>query len=178
MLCFKHIDLPKIPTDLLDDVQTVLVMPNYYANTISTMYGRKFFLKSINERLMQWLTKNIPFELQDVKYQIVKDGIGRHVDHRAFTILYVIEQGGPSVKTSFFLDDYETLEDSVIMMKDTWTYINTSKVHWVSDFDTDPNKNIRLTLSISPVDSDSFFQKYIPELSKENIPLPRNYNKK
>jgi len=140
----QYENLPSIPEELLDPIETIINSPR----THSVVKQDFFQGRPVSNELQDWLEKNLSFDFV-VQYQIIYYGIPIHKDegNRKLAYNYLLAQGGNKVNTVIF-DDNKKLLQSVILPLKSWHSIKTDMYHGV--FGLQKN-NPRISLSVTPL---------------------------
>ena len=136
MSYINYLDLPQVPEELLESVETILAKPR-----IPTITPMDYFQeRQVNDDLIKWCNENIkgiPFDFR-AQYQIIGYGLPIHRDKglpgykpRTLAINYLLDCGGNNVATRIYDDDCIILESEIIRPK-SWHSINVSKLHCVT----------------------------------------------
>lgn len=170
--CWMPLDLPSVPDALVSQALEVLqdldvpstISTSHVNGTNDPFYQRRLWKDGIEIENVRLTRKHIGTEFQDwvVKYLIadyleasvsttLSDGImGPHTDReRDFVLIYLIDPGGPEVKTNFwrikgeslhqprksFVDDYNRLElvESAHFPTRSWVALNSRILHSVEN---------------------------------------------
>jgi hypothetical protein len=139
----EYINFPSIPDEVLDPVETII-----NSKRTNSIVKQDFFQgRSINNKLQDWLEKNLSFNF-DAQYQIIYSGIPIHKDmgNRKLAYNYLLAQGGSNVKTMIFDDSKKLLQSETLPLR-TWHSIKTDMFHGVFGIYKDTP---RISLSITP----------------------------
>lgn len=167
MFLFKELDLPHPPQELIDSVDfnrkpEKMEIGIHNKRNLSNWCGRSF-KAGVNVRTKHpafdtWVRHNITNEIVDagVNYITIDDNTerpvssGAHVDViRKFTLIYLLEPGGPNVETLWWrelgyelvrppgtqVEDGNMLQkvDGVQIQKGKWTLIYTQVLHSIEN---------------------------------------------
>jgi hypothetical protein len=140
----KYIDYPEIPKELLLSTAEILNLPN----SSTTANFTHFKTKKVNIELHNWLENIFLFKFC-CHYQIIFPGIPIHIDvGRNVAYNYVIELGGPEVRTVFYgSKNKDDVVQSEIIQANKWHSLEVAHYHSVENID--PNI-LRFSISVVP----------------------------
>jgi len=160
LFCYLH-SLPSIPADLLNNP-----IPNFELNNVSYIDGGEnnqctYTRWGITDELSNWIQEHIieNISLAGIQTMTWPDEVSRHdryvsphCDRRKWALNYIIDPGGPDVRTEFYLEHNQSLlRDSNIRVFDynrlttvhnvnilpgKWHLINTNVLHGVTNVET------------------------------------------
>jgi hypothetical protein len=143
MKYIEYFNLPIIPDNLLESVESILNKPRQESVVKSDFFQTRF----IDKNLKNWLETNLLFKFS-VRYQIIYPGLSIHKDmgNRKLAYNYLLSLGGNNVKTMIFDDTKKLLQAEILPLK-TWHSIKTDMYHGVFGLEKD---NPRVSLSVTP----------------------------
>lgn len=141
----SYLDLPSVPSDLIESIQSIINKPNKEASIIVNEYPY-FKTKPVKLDLHSWLQELFPFEITP-QYQLIFNGLPIHIDkgNRIIAYNYILDTGGDNVKTVVYDHRYKPLQIEVIEAN-KWHSIRTSMLHGVHGIQSN---NVRIAISIS-----------------------------
>lgn len=140
----EYLDLPKIPTHLIDSVESIINMSPKSNSNVAADYPY-FKTKNVNDDLKSWLQSLFDFEIFP-QYQLVYNGLPIHIDkgNRVVAFNYLLDTGGDSVKTAVYDSNYKLLQCETLEVS-RWHRINTGMLHGVHGIHRD---RVRVAISI------------------------------
>jgi hypothetical protein len=167
MTYIEYLDLPRIPTHLLESLDDLITKPlfsNPYGTKSDISYGvgtrlphntdpkqhYTFTRRNTSPELHAWLQTIFKFSEPFIShYQIINDPINLHRDPgRKVAFNYIIESGGENVSTEIYKYKHPdlTLLQSEVIPLFTWHKLNVGELHCVKNID--PTKT-RLAISVT-----------------------------
>jgi hypothetical protein len=143
----KYLNLPKVPEELLDSVDSII---NQNSEEMLVRDFAHFQYRTVNKKLDEWVHSVFKIKCY-AKYQIIYDGIPIHKDNpsspgdRRIAFNYLLDTGGNSVITSVYDDNKNLLQAECIPLK-TWHSLVVEKYHGVEGIET-----IRVALTVTPI---------------------------
>ena len=139
---FTYLDeLPKIPTELLNEVhQSILINPN-----ISTIdWYKNYKIHSATDDLKDYLKPL--FTNHSISVQVVTNSLHKHRDiGRTVAVNYLIDNGGNNVETCFYNND-GTLMYNIKIEEYRWHMLDVSILHNVINLERP-----RIAITINPL---------------------------
>jgi hypothetical protein len=148
---FKYVDLPKIPSDLLETINIIESKENYFKNK-SYRYYKQY---KINLELNDFLKSIMPLPFR-ASYQIIRSGIDIHKDiGRLECFNYLLDNGGDDSKLTIYDENKTTILHQEHIEPFRWHWICVNKFHGVSNL---IRPRIAITVSIDEKYSFSNFK--------------------
>ena len=140
----EYLDLPSVPENLIESIQTIIDKPYKDASNVASSYAY-FKTKYVNNDLKDWLQSIFDFEIYP-QYQLVYNGLPIHIDkgNRVVAYNYLLDTGGDNVKTIIYDNSYKPLQIEKLELK-RWHCINTGMLHGVHGIHPD---KVRIAISI------------------------------
>lgn len=144
-MLFDYSDLSPIPQELIiTDIEEIKKIPNHFGGK-----GNYYSIHSANPELEEYVQSLFDYPVV-VRYQIIKEGVSIHVDRgRTECFNYIINSGGPAVRTVWYADDKETIIAEHVFPEHTWHRLSVDTFHGVSDIET-----IRFSITVNRKNED------------------------
>jgi hypothetical protein len=139
MLDIEYLNLPSIPEDLLESVESIISKRSY------VFYSKNYIMHNTSKELNEYLKTIFNFKFVS-NYQIIKSEIPIHIDinDRTTAYNYLLAAGGNNVVTAIYDSNYRIIQSEQIQLK-KWHRINTGKLHGVHGI-----TGLRIGLTITP----------------------------
>jgi hypothetical protein len=139
MLDIEYLNLPSIPDDLIESVDSIISKTSY------TFYSKNYILHSTSNELNDYLKTIFNFKFVS-HYQIIKSEIPIHIDinDRTTACNYLLAAGGNNVVTTIYDSNHCIIQSEQIQIR-KWHQLNTGKLHGVHGI-----TGLRVGLTITP----------------------------
>ena len=141
----EYIDLPKIPINLLDPLESIFDKPDA---TIIGPAHKWWHHKVVNDNLKNFLESIFSFEIV-CQYQFILSHNPVHKDvTRSFVYNYLLDTGGDDIYTNFY-DRWENgnLLASEKIPVNTWVKLNVKTFHQVKGL---TKERLRISVNVIP----------------------------
>lgn len=121
----RHINLPKIPTDLIKELPADL---SVYTNK-ALSFPNYIWSETFNQKINQWCKENICPDMY-WGFQIITGDLLQHKDNGTKTKFnYLISTGGDQVITTFYDDDQTTVLYEEHIPAESWHIFKADSFH-------------------------------------------------
>jgi hypothetical protein len=141
MSYFSYIDLPKIPSELIESVDAILNKPPKHNIQIPTRYRKAdpypfIQIRNVEQNLKDYI--NYIFNRKClVQYQIIREGCYIHKDpQRRVAFNYILNTGGEYASTNVYTEDRQLIQ-SVCVERERWIALKTDVFHNVTNLTTE-----------------------------------------
>ena len=135
----EYLDLPSIPNNLVESVDSIISKTNY------AFHSKNYILHNTSKELTDYLKTIFNFKFVS-HYQIISSEIPIHIDinDRTTAYNYLLATGGNNVVTAIYDSNYCITQSEQIQLK-RWHRLNTGKLHGVHGI-----TGLRVGLTITP----------------------------
>lgn len=127
-------DLPAPPSELILALEEIEHLQD---DSVGGMFGKpnNYRKYPVNAELADWLQSAFP-DCDTFDYQIIRKGLRVHKDvARTECYNFLVDNGGPNSRTTWYQDDKETITHTEIIPSQVWHKLQVDVFHGVSDVD-------------------------------------------
>jgi hypothetical protein len=122
----RYLNLPKVPTDILNNLPLDITKYDYILNAGSYKNSSSF-----NEEVLNWCNEYVSPNL-DWRFQFIDGKLEKHVDVNIIAkFLYLFDTGGQDVKTQFWSNDGKSLLREYNIEPYRWCILKVNVLHSV-----------------------------------------------